>query len=290
MNPKNLIIIIILAVVTIVFAVMWVNSSNKAKALEQEKLELKEAFENASNTIGEIQSSLNAIDQDLSGSLFTNKEIPGTTPEDRRTQLITSVSNMRKQIEADKKKIAELEQKLAQSGAQLKGVREMLDKLKASVADKDRIVAELQSELGILSKTLETERRESAAEIARRDKDISTKQMTIEEQLKDINTVFYVIGTRKELIEKKIIDRRGGLLGIGRVSTVSSNINVDEFTPLNLLEDDTITFAAPKKGYAVLTNQIATSYTVNKSGNENILTVTNPENFRKQKFIVIELM
>ncbi len=290
MNSKQMIAIIILAVVAIIFAALWVNTNNKSKALAQEKLELQEAFENASDTISDIQQSLDAIDQDLSGQLFTQKEIPGSTPEDRRSQIVSSISNMRKQIETDKQKIADLERRLAQSGAQLRGVQDMLAKLKASVADKERIVSELQTSLGIMSETLESERRLSAEELAKREKTISDKQLTIEEQRKDINTIFYVYGTRKELIDKKIIDRKGGLLGIGRVSVVTSQINIDEFSMINLLDTTTINFPSSRKGYSILTNQNAASYTIDKVDNENVLTVTDPASFRRLKYVVIEIL
>jgi len=290
MNTKSLIPIIALIAVAVVLAVMWVGSMNRAKALEQEKKDLQEAFEIASQTIGEIQSSMDALDKDLSGSLFTQKEIPGSSPEDRRKNLVSSISNMRKQIESDKQRIAELERRLSQSGAQLKGVQDLLEKLKSSVADKERIVAELQNKLGIANETLESERRKSAEELAAKDRVLGEKDQTITEQKRDMNAIFYIVGTRKELIEKKIIDRKGGLLGIGRVSTVSSQINIDAFTQINLLDTQSFSFPATKKGYSVLTAQPATSYSISKDGDKNVLTISDPTNFRKQKYVVIELL
>ncbi len=289
MNSKSMIPIIILVAIAVVLAVLWVGAVNKSKNLEREKLEMQEAFEHASDTISDIQSSLDELDHDLSGQLFTQSEIPGSTPENRRAQIVSSISNMRKQIENDKQKIADLEKRLAQSGAQLRGVQELLEKLKASVADKERIVSELQTQLGIATETLDKERKLSAEEIALRDRQLGEKQLTIEEQQKDMNTIFYVYGTRKELMDKKIIDRRGGLLGIGKVSTVTSKINVEEFKTMNLLDSDSITFPATRKGYSILTSQNATSYNIEKDGSNNILRITDPTNFRKQKYVVIEL-
>lgn len=289
MNTKSTIAIVILIVAAVIFAALWIGSTNKTKALEQEKKELQEAFESASQTIGDIQASMEELDKDLSGQLFTQKEIPGTTPEARRNQLVSSISNMRTQIESDKKKISDLEKKLAQSGAQLRGVQDLLDKLKASVADKERIVSELQTQLGIASETLEKERKLSAEEIAKREQMLGEKQLTIEEQRKDINTIYYVFGSRKELMEKKIIDRKGGLLGIGKVSTVSSKINIDAFTEMNLLSSQSIRFPHTKKGYSILTNQNVSSYSIDKAEDQNVITITDPSSFRKQKYVVIEI-
>jgi len=290
MKATSAIIVAILAILTIVFAVLWINANGKSKDIMKSNEELKKLYETSTSTINEIQSSLESLEQDLSGQLFTQKEIPGTSPEERRTRIISSIANMRDQIEADKKKIATLEKQLATSKSQLKGVQEIVNKLKASISEKEQIMDELQQRLGILNETLETERRTSAEEIQKREMTITEKEQQITQQSIEANTIYYVYGTRKELMSKGIMDRKGGLLGIGKVSTVKQNIPVEQFTTINLLENQQITFPATKKGYSILTNHPATSYKVEKEGDQNILTILDATSFRKQKFVVIELL
>jgi septal ring factor EnvC (AmiA/AmiB activator) len=290
MKATSAIIVAILAILTIVFAVLWINANGKSKDIMKSNEELKKLYETSTSTINEIQSSLESLEQDLSGQLFTQKEIPGTSPEERRTKIISSIANMRDQIEADKKKIATLEKQLATSKSQLKGVQEIVNKLKTSISEKEQIMDELQQRLGILNETLETERRTSAEEIQKREMTITEKEQQITQQSIEANTIYYVSGTRKELMSKGIMDRKGGLLGIGKVSTVKQNIPVEQFTTLNLLENQQITFPATKKGYSILTNHPATSYKVEKEGDQNVLTILDATSFRKQKFVVIELL
>jgi len=290
MKATTAIIVAILAILTIVFAVLWMNANDKSKDVMKNNEELKKLYETSTSTINEIQSSLESLEQDLSGQLFTQKEIPGTSPEERRTKIISSIANMRDQIEADKKKIATLEKQLATSKSQLKGVQEIVNKLKASISEKEQIMDELQQRLGILNETLETERRTSAEEIQKREMTITEKEQQITQQSIEANTIYYVYGTRKELMSKGIMDRKGGLLGIGKVSTVKQNIPVEQFTTMNLLENQQITFPATKKGYSILTNHPATSYKVEKQGDQNVLTILDATSFRKQKFVVIELL
>ncbi len=290
MKATSAIIVAILAILTIVFAVLWINANGKSKDIMKSNEELKKLYETSTSTINEIQSSLESLEQDLSGQLFTQKEIPGTSPEERRTKIISSIANMRDQIEADKKKIATLEKQLATSKSQLKGVQEIVNKLKASISEKEQIMDELQQRLGILNETLETERRTSAEEIQKREMTITEKEQQITQQSIEANTIYYVYGTRKELMSKGIMDRKGGLLGIGKVSTVKQNIPVEQFTTMNLLENQQITFPATKKGYSILTNHPATSYKVEKQGDQNVLTILDATSFRKQKFVVIELL
>lgn len=71
---------------------------------------------------------------------------------------------------------------------------------------------------------------------------------------------------------------------------VTKEIDTSKFTEFNLLDQQTISFPVTKKGYAVLSNHVAASYKVEKEGDEYVLTVTDPDHFRKQKFLVIELL
>lgn len=290
MKASTAIILAILVILTVLFGVLWMGSNGKTKALQQSNKELQELYDNSTSTIGEIQSSLESLDKDLSGQLFTKGEVPGTSPEDRRSRIISSIANMRDQIEADKKKIANLEKQLASSKSQLKGVQEIVAKLKASIGDKEKIMDELQQRLGILNETLEAERRTSQEEIQKREMTISEKQQQLTQKDIDANTIYYMYGTRKELMDKGIIDRKGGLLGIGKVTTVNSSILTDKFVQMNLMDKTEIEFPVTKKGYAILSNHVATSYKVTKVGDNNVITITDPTNFRKQKFVVIELM
>ncbi|MCB5261595.1 MAG: hypothetical protein LHW64_07155 [Candidatus Cloacimonetes bacterium] len=290
MKNIQMIIIIILAVLAIVFGAIWMNASKKNKELNLNNEELKTLYESSTATIGEIQSSLQSLDEDLSGQLFTQSEIPNLSPEDRHQRVIKSIANMREQIEADKKKIATLEAQLSGSRTQLKSVQQIVDRLKASIGEKETIMAELQDRLGIMSETIEAERRLSEQEIASREQTIQEKKDALDEAAWNANVIYYTVGKRSDLKDRGVIDRKGGLLGIGKVTLVAKSLETEDFSEINLLETTEIRFPATKKGYSVLSNHVATTYSVSKDGGEYVFTVTDPQNFRKQKFLVIELL
>lgn len=285
-----IILAVVLAVTALIFGIMFSGSAKKAKALEEKNAQLTAEYNEATNTITEIQSSLDALDRDLLGQISPTEEVPGSTPEDRRARLIGNIATMRSQIEADKARIAQLERQLASSNSQLRGVQNMINQLRNSVADKETILSELQAQLNSSTQTLESERRLSAEQIQRRDQEIADRQAALDEQRTRENTMYYIAATRAQLVEKGIVDRRGGLLGIGRVSTVASNYDVSDFTRINLGDTSTITFPATRRGYSILSDQSAGSYTVQKTGQNYVLTITDPQSFRRHKFIVIELL
>ncbi|MCB5271635.1 MAG: hypothetical protein LHW56_07300 [Candidatus Cloacimonetes bacterium] len=290
MKNIQIIIIIILAVLAIAFGIIWVNASQKNKELRQSNDELKTLYETSTVTIGEIQSSLEALDEDLSGQLFSQSEIPNLSPADRHKRVVSSIATMRDQIELDKKKIAKLEAQLAGSRTQLKSVQQIVERLKASIGEKETIMTELQERLGIMSETIEEERRLAEREIATREQTIQEKKDALSEAAWSANTIYYTIGKRSDLKERGVIDRKGGFLGIGKVTQVTKSLETGDFREVNLLETTEIRFPATKKGYSILSNHVATTYSVAKDGDEYVLTVTDPENFRKQKFLVIELL
>jgi len=290
MKNIQIIIIILLAILAIIFGAVWMNASKNNKELRKSNEDLKTLYESSTATIGEIQSSLESLDEDLSGQLFTQSEIPDLSPEDRHQRVIRSIANMREQIEADKKKIAKLEAQLAGSRTQLKSVQEIVDRLKSSIAEKETIMTELQDRLGIMGETIEAERRVAEQEIATREQTIQEKKDALEEAAWTANTIYYTVGKRSDLKDRGVIDRKGGILGIGRVTLVAKTLETEDFREINLLETTEIRFPASKKGYSVLSNHVATTYSVEKDGDEYVFTITDTENFRKQKFLVIELL
>ena len=136
MKAGNWIIVAILAILAVLFGIMWMNASNKVSGAEKKAEDAQKLYENASATLSDIQTSLDAMGSDLLGEIIGGDEVPGSTPEDRRARLISNISNMRSQIEADKKKIAELERQLKQVKGQRDGHLRALNNLKASLADK----------------------------------------------------------------------------------------------------------------------------------------------------------
>lgn len=281
MKATSWIIVAVLAVLAIIFGVMWSGAAQKTKDLEKSKADLQQLYDTSTATIGEIQSSLDTFDKELMGSIDAAGEMPGATPAER-------VANAKARIDEYKKQIKDLETKLSASKGQLSSIQGLVDKLKKSVADKEKIVAELQGKISNLSSTLDTERQSAQNEIGLRDSRIKDKEAQINEQNFDSNRLYYVVGTRKQLLDSGIIDRKGGILGIGKVSTVK-DADLARFTEFNLTNTQEVSFPITKKGYSILSNHVAASYEVSKSGEQYVLRVTDNNAFRKQKILVVEL-
>ncbi len=281
MKATSWIIVAVLAILAIIFGVMWSNASSKTKGLEKSNADLQQLYDTSTATISEIQSSLDTFDKELMGTIGTASEIPGATPVER-------LANARAKIDEYKKLISNLESKLAASKGQLSSIQGIVDKLKRSVADKEKIVAELEGRVANLSSTLDSERQTAQTEINLRESRIKEKEGIITNQNIESNRLYYVVGTRKQLLDSGIIDRKGGILGIGKVSTVR-DADLAKYTEFNLLDTQEVSFPVTKKGYSILSNHVAASYDISKGGDQYVLRVTDADSFRKQKILVVEL-
>lgn len=281
------ILLIVLAVAAILVTVLWLNSNAAKVNLAKQNDSIRTAFEMATATISDIQTNLDSIDSGISAQLLASGETPQANG-DTRTQIITRIKDIKNRIAIDKKRIASLEKQLANSNVKVKGLDDIVANLKKSLEEKEKVIQDLSAQIGLYADSLSTERKVFRDTVVRKDEIITEKQTIIENLAKDINTIYYAAGTRKDLVQEGIIKRTGGFLGIGRMSVVQKP-DLAKYDTFDLQQFDNITFPATKGGYSILTNQSAESYTIEKSGETFILKITNKELFRKQKFLVIEI-
>jgi hypothetical protein len=118
---------------------------------------------------------------------------------------------------------------------------------------------------------------------------ISYKQNQIVEKTNKLNTAHVVLGTFKELKKEGILDREGGVLGLGASKAIQENFDSKYFTELDIRETKTIPVNAKKA--VVLSEHPNSSYKlVEENGQIAYLQIENPEEFwRISKYAVIQV-
>lgn len=287
MKAASWIIAIICAILALFFGIMWSQSSSKAKKLNNNNIEIQKQSETNTASVDELLPLIDKMNSE-SGSIDSGSELPAGTPAEKIQYLKNSINSATNQIAQLKKERDKLLKDKNSGQSENANLQAMIKKLNTSIADKERWISELQGKLAGAQSDLDTERQLSQSEISKRDAQIKDKETAIANQTRENNRLYYAVGTRKQLQNSGIIDRKGGILGIGKVSTVK-DADLTKFTEFNLLDTQQVTFPATKKGYSVISNHVAASYKVEKSGDQYMLTVTDPDQFRKQKILVIEL-
>ena len=69
------------------------------------------------------------------------------------------------------------------------------------------------------------------------------------------NTVYYVIGTKDDLLKRKIIVQTGGMLGIGKVQVAARDLNPTDFTSIDRTSVANIPLPNAAKPYRIVTRQ-----------------------------------
>ena len=159
------------------------------------------------------------------------------------------------------KKIVEgLTQQMEEKDRQLTALREELDRKDIHIAELDEQVADLNTSVNNLTE------------------ETTKKTQTINTQDKQLNTAWFVFGTKKELKEQKILDD-------GEV--LRSNFNKEYFTKIDIRIDKEIKLYS--KSAQMLTDHPSSSYTLQRDANKQyILRITDPQLFwSTSKYLVI---
>jgi hypothetical protein len=108
-------------------------------------------------------------------------------------------------------------------------------------------------------------------------------QQTITNQDMELNTAYFVFGTKKELKNQGILD--GG--GLFKKAKVSSSYNNEYFTKIDIRTTKEIKLYSNKAD--IKTSHPAGSYSLDKDGNDQlVLHITNPKQFwNNSKYLVI---
>lgn len=177
------------------------------------------------------------------------------------------VNKLRAQLRQSSVRSEQLQRTLENLTAQLQEKDTQLKSLQAELEAKDVKIGELSSQVSELSEDVSSLREETAR-----------KSQTISSQDKQLNTAWFVYGTKKELKAQRILD--GGKL-------LQSNFNRDYFTKIDIRVDKEIRLYS--RSARVLTSHAASSYTLTQDANKQyILRITDPQLFwSASKYLVV---
>lgn len=138
-------------------------------------------------------------------------------------------------LQANKAKIASLQHSAAQlrkANLRIEGLERMIDGLNAELREKSAETDRLRDELA-RTQTEVQELAETVAERTAQVEELHVEKSDLENQL---NLVYYIVGSEKELREAQIVDKQGF---IGRTLTVNRKGNFESFSQADqrLLEE-----------------------------------------------------
>lgn len=262
---------------TVIFFTKYKKSVESYAEMKASDESTRLRYGQAINEIAQIQDSLNAIvlgEESVQG-LRGTRQAEVELPESVHDQVLTRIAMLKGAIERTKERVSELDARLKRNGVKIGGLERMIASLKTTLDEKETRITELNTQVD----TLQTQ--VSGLTVAVEDKD---QQLTQKQQ--ELATVFYTMGSKKELIRSGVVVSEGGVLGMGKTLKPSSNVNQAVLTPLDTDEEQIIRIPAEKA--RVLSAQPVTSYVIQPVGEKMVeLRIVDPKEFRKVKQVVI---
>ena len=239
-------------------------------------------YTDAINAISEIQDSLSTLpvggpEGQVSSSLATEQKLSGPGSQ----QAIERIHAIGATLERQKQRISQLEQRLKKSGVKVKSLEHLIEHLKASVAEKEAIITTLNARVD----SLRTEVAGLHGAVDEAHQTIATQTQQIEDKRHELATVYYIIGDKKTLTSLGVIEARGGVLGLGKTLQSTGRFDSSHFTALDTDQQTSITIPAAR--VEVVSNQPTSSYRLESANGKVTLRITDVNQFRKFKQVVI---
>lgn len=278
---------------------LWLMGCNSGELERIAELEsridsLKVQSEQKDATINEFFESLNQIEGNL--QLIKSKEQQITTevhnnqngelPEDGRERIARDIVDINRIMSENHSKIAQLSKKLKASNLRVAQFEKMLKEMTQRIEERDATIQTLRDNLELLNFSVDS------LTIAMTTLDSVNRNLSdqISEQQAQLNEAWYAFGSKKELVENKIISRTGGFLGIGKHNELKDDLVLDYFTKINIEETNEIPIFATKKGIEFVTKHPSNSYELkkNEAGAIVSITITDKQLFwRGSKYLVV---
>lgn len=265
--------------------------SGKVKEM-QAKLDSLESI-NSGNTdningyIAEMNTIYDRLDEIKrnEGVISDNSaENEGDLTDDKRDKIQESINIIAQLMEENKSKIASLNKKLKNSGKENKQLEELIANLNKQIEEKDKEISALKEQLATLNIQVQemTAKNDSLQNVN------DQNQTTISNQDQELNTVYYCMGTFKELTNNKVLDK-GGVFSAKSGSKLSADVNMDYFTKTDKRKVNEIPLGAKK--VTLKTSHPSGSYTLVKEGNKvTKLTINDQTKFwSNSKYCVLML-
>lgn len=284
-----------LFLLTLIIPVLISCNQKKIEQLEAKNDSLVKVSYSKDSSLDDFLVAFNEIQDNLDSikakELIINERTEGKTElrKNAKDQINDDVNAIYELLVENKRKVNELGKKLGKSNYQLKELQKMIDHLTKQMEQKDKeievLLAELENmniKLGYLSKDVARLSNENKV----KEGIIGEQKGEIDAKTTELNTAYYVVGNKKDLREVNVLTSEGGFIGIGKSNKLNSDVSDENFTKVDITK--TTSISIPGKKPKVITTHPAESYEISGEGEDQVLTITNYQEFWKtSKYLVV---
>lgn len=232
--------------------------------------------------INEIQNNINSLIQQEGIMMKGNINSPELNVN-QKTKIINNIAVIRSLIDENKKKLANLKYKISKSNIKIEELENMIASLYEELDQRDSSIASLNTSVNNLQ--IEIGKKTEELELAK--KANTNQSQEISEKVNLLHTAYYVVGNYKDLRDKKVISKKGGLLGVGKSKSIVQDFNESAFTKIDYTSSKLIDIVS--KHVEIISTHPANSYKLVKQDDKIMaLDITDPEKFwSASKYLVV---
>lgn len=256
-------------------------STAELDSLKAENERLKAEAIMKDQSIDDFLQSLNEIEENLNAIKEREKivRITSTSFENENTkqeQIAADINMIGQLLLENKNKIALLNKKLKAAGIKSAELEKIIEGLNKKLNEKDNEIASLKEELTIANAALE-----------KLFVEYNQRLEELDDKTSKLNTAYYVVGTKKELLEKGVITKEGGFVGIGKTNKLKSDFNKEYFTKIDVTTTSSIPLLTKKA--KVITSHPSSSYKIEgfKDKAEKLVILNSEDFWSASKYLVI---
>lgn len=248
------------------------------------------------NTIIQYIGAMNQIQMNLDSikrleKIVTIQTAPGTEVQpDAKQKIVEDIALINNLLQKNKELVKTLQTKLRKSNMRVAELEKMIELLNNQIGEKDSEIADLKQQLEKLNFDVASLNQKIVTITKENEQAINAKNEVIETKTNELNTAYYGFGTKKELENKNVIEKEGGVLGMGKTLKMKKDFDPSFFMKVDIREFSQLPLNT--KRARLVTVHPAGSY--HFSGNDKkveSLIIDKPEQFwstSKYLLIVVE--
>ena len=278
--------LIYLFVATVALAVSCTEGPNKSELAAQND-SLRSVIASRDAALDEVISAMTVVEEGFKAINEAQGRVnldASTAEQSKMASLQKDINFINDMLQKNKQQIAELEEKLKKSQSNSKQLNAMVTKLKSELEKKGKQIIALQEELAkknIHIDELDKSVQQLSSNVSELSASNAANEKIISEQANSLNSVWYAIGTKRELKEQNLLD--------GKKVLREADANMSYFTKADKRELSTI--ETHSKSAKLLTTHPEGSYKLERNSEKQyVLTITNADNFWSvSKYLIIQV-
>jgi myosin heavy subunit len=277
------------------FLISCENHKERAEQLEQKVDSLQSVTIQRDSVIEVFREDFSAIQASLDSIRRLERMMPGSGESEsrlsgnQRNQIINDIETINTLLEENEELIASMKRRLGASNVQSDKLQSMIEEMETQSKELQQKLQQRDTEVGELTQMVKEQRQNIdllQQQITEATEFSAMQADSLKMRTTALNRAYYTVAPLKELRDEGIVEREGGILGIGSTPTMRSDFVHENFTPVDIRELEFIPLESRKADLiSVHPNE---SYHISGNNQADTLYIEDPELFwAASKFLVV---